>query len=243
MTRGPGPTRHVGWPEARRRQTTTQGARNRPVVIRPFIFGATSDQEDEPPHKERATVPRLCASSFSPKPAVKNANRQAESKQLPPRLYAPLASRQSTVQHVDPGPHVMQSARRLLGAEKSHCRSGQCRTPSGPSQKTEKISFQNRCSDSRHPAHGPTVILSTKVTGQSAVGTGVTVSVAIGRPAVIAPTGAQEQQADRQSDSGPTCSLTSSPKAGPGATVSTLNQGYPLLRHEGAASVQHLKAT
>jgi hypothetical protein len=137
----------------------------------------------------------------------------------------------------------MQLARRLLGAEKSHRRLRQCRVPSGPSQKTKKISFQNRRSDSRHPAHGPTVILSTKVMGQSAVGTGVTVSVAIGGPAVIAPTGAQEQQADRQSDSGPTCRLASSPEAGLGATVSTLNQRYPLLQHEDAAPGQHLNAT
>jgi hypothetical protein len=79
--------------------------------------------------------------------------------------------------------------------------------------------------------------------GQSAVGTDVTVGVAIGGPVVIAPTGAQEQQADRQSNSGPTCRLVSSPEAGPGATVSTLDQGYPLLKHEDAASVQHLKAT
>ena len=47
MTREPGPTRHIGRLEARRRQTTTQGARNRPVVMRPFIFGATSGREDE----------------------------------------------------------------------------------------------------------------------------------------------------------------------------------------------------
>jgi hypothetical protein len=91
----------------------------------------------------------------------------------------------------------MQPAHRLLGAEKSHHRLHQCRVPSGPSQKTEKISFQNRCSNSRHPAHGPIVILSAKVTGQSAVGTVMTVGVAISRPAEIAPTGAQEQQADR----------------------------------------------
>jgi hypothetical protein len=117
----------------------------------------------------------------------------------------------------------MQPARRLLGAEKSHCRLRQCRVPSRPPQKTEKISFQNQCSDSRHPAHGPTVTLSTKVTGQSAVGTGVAVGVAIGGPAVIASTGAQEQQANRQSDSGPTCRLAPSPEVGPGATVNTLN--------------------
>jgi hypothetical protein len=33
---------------------------------------------------------------------------------------------------------------------------------------------------------------------------------------------------------GPTCRLTSSPEVGPGATVSTLKQGYPLVPYEDA---------
>jgi hypothetical protein len=90
-----------------------------------------------------------------------------------------------------PGPHVMHLARRSLGAKKSHRRSRQYRVSSGPSQKTEKINFQNQCSDSRHPAHGPTKTLSAEVTGQSAAGTGVAVGVTMGGPAVIASTGAQ----------------------------------------------------
>jgi hypothetical protein len=81
----------------------------------------------------------------------------------------------------------------------------------------------------------------TKVTGGSAVGTGVTVGIAIGGLAVIVPIGLQEQQTDCQSDSGPTCRIASSPEAGPEATVSTLNQGYPLPLHKGAAPVQRLK--
>jgi hypothetical protein len=112
--------------------------------------------------------------------------------------------------------------------------------PRGHRRRLKKISFQGRCSDSRHPAHGPSV---TKVTGRSAVGTGVTVGIAIGGPAVIAPAGLQEQQADRQSGSGPTCRLASSPEVGPGATVSTLNQVYLLLLHKGATPVQRLKTT
>jgi hypothetical protein len=91
----------------------------------------------------------------------------------------------------------MQPARRLPGAEKSHCRSRQCQVFSGPSRKTEKINFQKQCSNSRHPAHGPTVILSTKFTGQSTVGIGVAVGMALSGPTVIAPKGAQEQQANR----------------------------------------------
>jgi hypothetical protein len=67
--------------------------------------------------------------------------------------------------------------------------------------------------------------------------------MAIGGPTVIATTGAQEQRSNRQSDSGPTCRLASSPKAGLGATVGTLNQGYPLLQHEDVAPIRRPLAT
>jgi hypothetical protein len=70
MTWGPGLTCHTSWPEARRRRIVTQGACNRHVVIRPSIFATTSGQEGEPPHKERATAPRLCAPSASLQPVV-----------------------------------------------------------------------------------------------------------------------------------------------------------------------------
>jgi hypothetical protein len=83
----------------------------------------------------------------------------------------------------------MQPAHRLLDAEKSHRRSRQYHVSSGPSRNTEKISFQNQCSDSRHPAHGPTVTLSTKVTSQSTVGVGVAVGMTIGEPTLITSTG------------------------------------------------------
>jgi hypothetical protein len=226
-------------------------------------------EEGEPPHKERATAPRLCAPSFPGQPAVRKTNRRTRSMQ-PPRGCAPLHLRrnqrskrrtatqeayncpavvrpsallQPAVQHGGLGPLVMQPARRLLSAEKSYRRSRQCHVFSGPSRRTEKISFQNQCSDSRHLAHGPTVTLSMKVTGQSTVGIGVVVGMTVGGPAVIASTGAQEQQANRQSDSGPTCRLASSPEAGPGATVGTLNQGYPLLQYEDAVHVRRLQVT
>jgi hypothetical protein len=91
--------------------------------------------------------------------------------------------------------------------------------------------------------HGPTVPLSTMVTGQSAVGIGAAVGMAIGGLVVIAATGAQEQRSNRQLDSGPTCRLASSPEAGPGATVGTLNHGYPLLQHEDTAPMRRLIAT
>jgi hypothetical protein len=91
-----------------------------------------------------------------------------------------------------PGPHVIQPAHRLSGAEKSHRRSRQCHVFSRPSQQTEKISFQNQCNDSRNPTHGPTVTLSVKVTDQSTVGTGVAVGMTIRGPTVIASIGTQE---------------------------------------------------
>jgi hypothetical protein len=68
------------------------------------------------------------------------------------------------------------------------------------------------------------------------------VSVPIGGLSLIASTGAQEQQANRQSDSGHTCRLASSPEVGSGATVGTLNQGYPLLRYKDAVHIQRLLA-
>jgi hypothetical protein len=55
---------------------------------------------------------------------------------------------------------------------------------------------------------------------------------------MITSASARKQRASRQSSFGPTCRLVSSPEAGPGATVGTLNQGYPLLQYEGAESMR-----
>jgi hypothetical protein len=92
----------------------------------------------------------------------------------------------------------MQRARRSLAAEKSHRHSRQCHDSLGPSQKTEKISFQNQCGDSRHPRMAQQCALSARVTGRSTVKTGMVVGVTIGGPAATASTGAREQQANRQ---------------------------------------------
>jgi hypothetical protein len=56
---------HLRCNQRSRRRTAAQGACNCPAVIRPFISAATSGQGGEPPHKERATAPRLCAPSAS----------------------------------------------------------------------------------------------------------------------------------------------------------------------------------
>jgi hypothetical protein len=144
---------------------------------------------------------------------------------VPPQLRC---SRRSNLWHGGSGPHVIHPARRFLGAGKSHRRSRQYRAFSRPSQKAKEINFQNRCNDSRHPTHGPIKTLSMEVTGQSAAWESVAVSVTIGEPAVTAPTGAQEQRADHQSNSGPTCRLASSPEAGPGGHCRYLGLGVPL---------------
>jgi hypothetical protein len=56
--------------------------------------------------------------------------------------------------------------------------------------------------------------------------------------AVITTTSARKQRANRQSNFGPTCRLIPSPEAGLGATVGTLNQGYPLLQYGDTVPVQ-----
>jgi hypothetical protein len=215
---GPGLTCHTSWPEARRRRTATQGACNRPAVMRPFIFAMTNGQEGEPPHKERVTTPRLCAPSSSPRPTVKKANRRTRSVlpprgNVPPRLHR---SQRSSLWHGGPGPHVMYLACRFWYTKKSHRPSHQYHASSGPPQKTEKIGFQNQCSDSRHPAHGPTKPLSAEVTGQLAAEAGVADSVTKGGSAAITPTGAQKQRTNDQPKFGPTCRLVSSSKAARG---------------------------
>jgi hypothetical protein len=64
------------------------------------------------------------------------------------------------------------------------------------------------------------------------------VGVTEGGLAVNTSASTQKQCANRQSNFGPIYRLVSSPEAGPGATVSTLEQGYPLLQYEGAVSMR-----
>jgi hypothetical protein len=66
--------------------------------------------------------------------------------------------------------------------------------------------------------------------------------MAIGGPTVITATDMRKQRSNRKSDSSPTCRLASSSEAGTGATVGTLNQGYPLLQHKGITPMRRLLA-
>jgi hypothetical protein len=90
----------------------------------------------------------------------------------------------------------------------------------------------------RGTLRGPAKPSSAEATGQTATGTGVTVGVTVGGLAVITSASTQKQRANHQSSFSPTCRLVSSPEAGPGATVGTLNQGYPLLQYEDTVHVR-----
>jgi hypothetical protein len=111
------------------------------VVMRPFIFAVASGQEDEPPHEERATAPRLYTPFIFAETSGREGKPPRRKRTTAPWLCAPLASLQPAVQHGGPGPHVMQPVCRLLGAKKSHRRSRQYHVSSGPSRKTEKDKF------------------------------------------------------------------------------------------------------
>jgi hypothetical protein len=60
----------------------------------------------------------------------------------------------------------------------------------------------------------------------------VAVGVIEGGLVVITSADARKRHTNRKSSFGPTYRLVSSPKVGPGATVGTLKQGYPLLQCE-----------
>jgi hypothetical protein len=62
----------------------------------------------------------------------------------------------------------------------------------------------------------------------------VVVGVTEGGLAVVTSASARKRRADHQSSFSPTYRLVSSPKVGPGATVGTMKQGYPLLQYEDA---------
>jgi hypothetical protein len=174
------------------RRTAVQGACNRPTIKHPFIFTVSSGQRGEPPRKKRTTVPRLCA-------PLSSAATGGPTRGTRPTCHAT-------------GAPVTKCKK------KPHCRLRQCHVFSGPSRESKKVNFfRTSAATQGSPMHGPTVPLSMMVPSQSTVGIGTTVGMAIGGPTVIAAIGMQEQRSNRQSDSGPTCRLASSPKADPGA--------------------------
>jgi hypothetical protein len=136
--------------------------------------------------------------------------------------------------HKGPGPRVILLGRRFLGAEKSHRRSRQYRTSSGP-PKTEKVNFQNQCSGIKALRAWPSKTIKYGSHGSISRGDR---RESWREQTVITTASEPDQRANRQSNFGPTCKLVSSIEVGPGATVSTLNQGYPLLQYEGTMPVR-----
>jgi hypothetical protein len=94
--------------------------------------------------------------------------------------------------------------------------------------------FLNQCSGIEAPRVWPGKTIRRGAAGQSAAGTDMAVGVTEGGLAVITSANARKRHANRQSSFGPTSRLVSFPEVGPGATVSTLKLGYPLLQYEDA---------
>jgi hypothetical protein len=66
----------------------------------------------------------------------------------------------------------------------------------------------------------------------------VAVGVTEGGLTGITSASAWKRRANHQTSFDPTYRLVYSPEVGPGATVGTLKQGYPLLQYEGAVSMR-----
>jgi hypothetical protein len=178
---------HLRRNQRSKRQTAAQGACNRPTVIHPFIFAATSGQEGEPPHKERATAPQLCAPSASLQPAV-----QPLAWGPRPTCHAPGAP-VSAYREVAPS---LTPVPRLLGAtvEDGEVKFSKMQRLEAPRAWPNKaIKCGGHGSVSREDRHG------------SRRDHGRTDSYCINGHAGTT----------SQSDFGPTCKLVSSPEAGP----------------------------
>jgi hypothetical protein len=77
------------------------------MVIHPFIFGATSGQEDEPPHKEACNRPTVMCPFISAETNSREGEPPHGKCTTAPRLSTHSALLQPVVQHGGPGPHVM----------------------------------------------------------------------------------------------------------------------------------------
>jgi hypothetical protein len=155
--------------------------------------------------REANCRPRYCASPSSPEATTQSLTRGAG-----PTSHTPWAS-VSEYRKSEPS---LAPVLRLLGAV---------------AEDGEGNFFQTNAAVSRRLAHGPARPSCVGATGQSAAGTDVAVGVSEGGLAVSTSANARKRCANRQSSFGPTCRLISSPEAVLGATVSTLEQGYPLL--------------
>jgi hypothetical protein len=142
-----------------------------------------------------------------------------------------------------PRPTCHATGAPVTECRKTHHRLRQCHIFSGPSRKSERISFSEPVqqleaprawpnSDIKYDGHGPVSHGNRRGSRHDHRRAGC--NCANGR------IGAAGQP---QIKLWPTCRLASSPEVGPGATVGTLNRGYPLLQYEDAAPAQHFWST
>jgi hypothetical protein len=120
MTRGPCLTWHTSRPEARRRRIVAQGACNRPAVIRPSIFAATSGQEGEPPHKERANRPAVIRPSIFAATSGQGGEPPHKERATALRLCAPSASTGGPTSGMGAQAHMSCTQRAGFWVQKSH---------------------------------------------------------------------------------------------------------------------------
>jgi hypothetical protein len=110
--------------------------------------------------------------------------------------------------------------------------------PLGPSQRTKKVNFQNQCSGIEAPRTWPSKTIKCGDHGSVSRGDKRDSWRDRRRTGSNCVSKCTEARVNRQSSFGPTCRFISSPEADPGATVGTLNQGYPFLQCEGAESMR-----
>jgi hypothetical protein len=165
-------------------------------------------------------------------PSAKKANRHARSEPPPTAVRLFISTARNNSPLYDMGAQAHESYSLGVGSRVQKSRTAACASTAPPraaAEDREGVFFKTNAAVSRRPARGPVQPSGVGAAGQSAARADVTVGMTEGGLAVITSASAQKRRANHQSSFGPTCMLVSSPKVGPGATVSTLKQGYPLL--------------
>jgi hypothetical protein len=169
-------------------------------------------------------------------PSAKKANRRARPKSEPPPAVARLsisAGNNGPVYDMEAQDHKSYSLGVGSWVQKERIAACTSTAPPRDRCRRQRRVFQNQCSSIEAPRAWPYETIGRGAAGQSAAGTDMAVGVTEGGLAGITSASARKRRTNRQPSSGPTYRLVSSPEVGPGATVGTLKQGYPLLQCEG----------
>jgi hypothetical protein len=167
--------------------------------------------------------------------SAEKANRRAQKVNRHPWLCASSSPPKTTVQSMTWGPRPTKSYSFDVGCwvqrERIAARTSTA-PPRGRCRRQRRRFFKTNAAVSRHLMRGPVKPSGVGAAGQSAARTDVAVGMTEGGLVVITSTSTRKRRANRQPGFGPTCRLVSSLEVGPGATVSTLKQGYPLLQYK-----------